>query len=184
MISKQLVAFCLFFTTFFALTPLQAQTKVAQGTDCTGDCHLVGKFDRRVLESNETYASWFLKNYNDYQIDATILDTLQALSKNNITFKIIMGTWCSDSQRDVPRFSKILDTLQISSEAITYYALDTNKQSAEKIEETYNVRFVPTFIILENGVERNRIVEMSIQTLEADLLNILTSNTYKHVYAE
>ncbi|UPS91135.1 thioredoxin family protein [Bizionia sp. M204] len=145
---------------------------------------LVGEISRSELVSNTVFNLWFSDNFENYQLDSQTIEMLKRIPTKNLSFKIIMGTWCSDSQRDVPRFARILDELHISENTIDYYALDANKLSPSKIEETYQVSHVPTFIIYKNGVELNRIVEMSIRTLEEDLLIILTTNDYQHIYAD
>ncbi|MGY0392539.1 thioredoxin family protein [Bizionia sp. KMM 8389] len=145
---------------------------------------LIGPFNRQQLTDTPTFNAWFSENYADYQLNDDAITQLKNLPKTGLSFKVIMGTWCSDSQREVPRFSKIMDTLQIDKSVIKFYALDADKLSPTKIEETYNISFVPTIIVYKDGKELNRIVEMSIRTLEEDLLLILTTNDYQHIYAE
>jgi len=47
-----------------------------------------------------------------------------------------------------------------------------------------NINFVPTIIVYRNTIEVNRIVEIPVESLEQDLLNILTKNTYINVYSD
>ncbi|MFT5986217.1 MAG: hypothetical protein ACI825_001717, partial [Planctomycetota bacterium] len=51
-------------------------------------------------------------------------------------------------------------------------------------ENVENIAYVPTIIILENGIELGRIVESTQETLEKDLLAIATDQDYKHIYEE
>lgn len=177
-----LLAVLLFSNNGYSQADLNADKQAT--SECVTDCDLVGQFERKQLESRAIFNAWFSENYKNYDIDSATLDALKAIPKKNITFKVIMGTWCSDSRRDVPRFAKIMDTLKIDAHAIEYFALDSSKLSPEKIEDTYTISHVPTFIVFKDGAELNRIVEMSVLTLEEDLLNILTVNTYKNVYSE
>ncbi|EGV44940.1 thioredoxin [Bizionia argentinensis JUB59] len=156
------------------------ETEIAE----CASCDLIGEISRAELVNNSTFNQWFSTNYEAYQFNALAMETLKSVSTENISFKIILGTWCSDSHRDVPRFTKILDAINIQENVIEYYALDVNKLSPEGIENTYNIIQVPTFIVYKNGVELNRIVEMSVRTLEEDLATILTTNDYKNVYAD
>ncbi|TYB76353.1 thioredoxin domain-containing protein [Bizionia myxarmorum] len=154
-----------------------------QVAECTS-CDLIGEISRAQLVDNPIFNEWFSESYENYELHSDAMKTLNDVSTENLSFKIILGTWCSDSHRDVPRFVKILDFLNIDDKSIEYYALDAEKMSPEKIEETYSVIQVPTFIVYKKDVELNRIVEMSIRTLEEDLAIILTTNDYKNVYAD
>jgi len=39
---------------------------------------------------------------------------------------------------------------------------------------------VPTIIVYQNGVEKGRIIEYPMHSIEADLLKIMTTNQYRH----
>jgi len=84
-----------------------------------------------------------------------------------------MGTWCSDSRREVPRFIKILDLSEFEQNKIQIINLNREKESPGHEEKEKNIDFVPTFIINKNNNEIGRIVEFPIITLESDLFNIL-----------
>uniref|UniRef100_UPI00404A6C36 thioredoxin family protein n=1 Tax=Gelidibacter sp. TaxID=2018083 RepID=UPI00404A6C36 len=141
---------------------------------------LLGKIDKAGL-SSENYKSWFDKNYKDYQLDQTTIDELSKTLKN-YTIKVFLGTWCGDSKREVPNFYKVLEACQFPDSQLEVIALsnkpDMYKQSPNHEEQGLNIHRVPTFIIYKNGVEVNRIVEYPVESLEKDLLNIITNNTY------
>ncbi len=177
------IIYCLVFVLLSQTSNGQVTSKDTTLSECE-TCDLVGEISRAQLENNATFNEWFSSNFENYLLNSSAMSTLNSIPTEDLSFKIIMGTWCSDSQRDVPRFARILEALDISESAIDYYALDADKLSPEKIEETYQVNHVPTFIIYKNGVELNRIVEMSIRTLEEDLAVILTTNDYQHIYAD
>ncbi|WP_298898020.1 hypothetical protein [uncultured Psychroserpens sp.] len=145
---------------------------------------LLGKIDKTGLTSG-TYNTWFSKNYKDYTIDELIISELkQKLKDYNIT--LFMGTWCGDSKQEVPCFYKILDACNFPKEQLTVIAVSRKpymyKQSPNHDEAGLNIHRVPTFIFHKNRTEINRIVEHPIETLEKDMLNIVTTNTYKSNY--
>ncbi len=142
--------------------------------------YLLGKIDKTGLTS-DNYKAWFDKNYDDYQPDQNTIDQL-SVNLNNYTVQVFLGTWCGDSKREVPRFYKILEACRFPESQLEVIALsnkrDMYKQSPNHEEQGLNIHRVPTFIIYQNNVEINRIVEYPVETLEKDMLRIVTSNNY------
>jgi tetratricopeptide (TPR) repeat protein len=147
--------------------------------------YLLGKIDKSGLTS-ENYKAWFNKNFDDYQVDQSTINELSKTLKN-YTIKVFLGTWCGDSKLEVPRFYKIIEACQFPESQLEVVALsakpDMYKQSPNHEEQGLNIHRVPTFIIYKNGVEINRIMEHPIETLEKDMLNIITNDNYIPNYA-
>lgn len=153
------------------------QASIDQGEDSI----LVGKHSRKDLEI-APYKQWFDANYEDYQVDAAVLSELEPLL-DGVTVKVFMGTWCSDSQHNVPAFFKIMDQANYDYNNFQLYSMTEDKVTPENYEEGLNVKQVPTFIIYKDGKELNRIVEYPLVSVEKDLLDILQNNGYKNPYA-
>ncbi len=137
---------------------------------------LLGKINKLGL-TNEPYHSWFSKNHTAYIPNETIIDSLKG-ELNQFTIKLFMGTWCGDSKREVPRFYKVLENSGYSLDRLTTIAVDrhksTYKQSPGGEHEGLNIHRVPTFIFYKDGKEISRIVESPKNTLEKDILRILS----------
>ena len=107
----------------------------------------------------------------------TKIGSTASINLEEVTFKIFIGSWCSDSQREVPRLYKIYDFLDIDENKLQFIALDNHpdryKQSPQQEEEGWNIEYVPTIIILKNGSEIGRIVESPMVSLEEDIKAIL-----------
>ena len=88
---------------------------------------------------------------------------------------VFLGTWCSDSRREVPRFWKALAEagLDVPFE-IQYVGVDRGKKEPAAMLAENGVRYLPTFIVRRDGREAGRIVESSPNGVERDLLNLLT----------
>lgn len=137
----------------------------------TGNPMLVGVTDRNAFELPE-FSEWYNTEYIGYEPDEFLLGQIKE-SSDSIDIQIFMGTWCSDSRREVPRFLKIMDLSEFEQEKLQIINVDRKKISPTHEEKHKNIEFVPTFVIIKNGDEIGRIVEFPIITLESDLLNIL-----------
>lgn len=145
---------------------------------------LLGKIDKDGLTS-ENYNEWFSKNYEDYTLDQATIKAVSSLLKD-YQITLFMGTWCGDSKKEVPRFYKILEACNFPEDQLTAIALsrksDMYKQSPNHYEAGLNIHRVPTFIFYKNKKEVNRIVEHPLESLEKDILKIVTSNDYQSNY--
>ena len=137
----------------------------------TGQPMLVGLTERTAFEQPE-FLEWFNTEYFGYEPDEFILSQIKELS-DSVNIQIFMGTWCSDSRRELPRFLRILDEFEFEQTKLQIINVDRKKKSPTHEERNKNIEFVPTFIINKNGTEVGRIVEFPIITLESDLLSLL-----------
>ena len=145
---------------------------------------LLGKINKDGLTS-ENYNAWFSKNFEDYELDqATIKAIGTKLQEYQIT--LFMGTLCVDSKMEVPHFYKILEACNFPEDQLTVIALSKKanmyKQSPNHYETGLNIHRVPTFIFYNDRKEVNRIVEHPVESLEKDILNIISSNDYQSNY--
>lgn len=113
--------------------------------------------------------------YEQPPIEPPFIDMLQRVQEGADAI-VFLGTWCSDSERDVPRFLRIADEIGMNEGRYTLYSLDRKMKSPEGLEDNYQVERVPTFIFLRKGKEIGRIVELPKTTLEGDMLNILAGS--------
>ena len=151
------------------------------GKDWEGNEILVGKVSLAQLS---TYTSdWFSNEYNLYKTNQSLLTKIKPLL-NNKKVTLIMGTWCEDSQREVPGMIKILTEAGYPTSSMDIIAVDEDKTTPGKLEKAFELFNVPTLIFSENGTEINRIVEFPINGLEQDILAILSGKDYKNAYAE
>ena len=114
----------------------------------------------------------FPGNYDTVHISDNFVEMIKILHAR-VDIVVVMGTWCGDSKREVPRFLKIADLASISPSQIKFYGVDRTKKSPDGITEKYHIERVPTFIFLKNEQELGRIVESPVHSLEEDMLSIL-----------
>ncbi len=133
---------------------------------------LTGKVSREALES---HPGWETARAQDYVPEPGVVTKIRA-SAAKVEVLAFIGTWCPDSKREVPRLLKLLDQVGVPASKITMLGLDQSKRDAEGLAGRWGLKYVPTFIFLEQGRELGRVVEKSQSTLEADLVQILASS--------
>jgi thiol-disulfide isomerase/thioredoxin len=134
---------------------------------------ILGYFNPDQL-THYPYSTWYLKGFDDYQVKTDAINKLLDINKDNITIKVVMGTWCPDSRREVPRFMKVLDSWQFPIAKVTFIGVDEGKQSPVGEYVSLDIVRVPTFIVYKNNIEAGRIIENPVTSLDQDLVNILT----------
>jgi thiol-disulfide isomerase/thioredoxin len=96
---------------------------------------------------------------------------------DGIEIQLFLGTWCSDSQMEVPQFIKILDYIDFDKANLTMIGLERDENrvmsSPKGEEQGLNITHVPTFIFYKSGQEIGRIVEYPTVSLEVDMVNLL-----------
>jgi len=151
----------LIFLSLFTYTLSASETNVI-------DSYAVGDISiKSLFEMNEDFQT----NYQEYQ-PGNLLDSVLF---RDIEIYVLFGTWCHDSQREVPRLLRLLNTLNIQENYIHLIGLNYSKNEPQDRGKYFQVKKTPTFVFLRNQKEIGRIVEMPEISLEADLLNILSS---------
>ncbi len=117
----------------------------------------------------------YAQRSKEYQPDITVVEMMKSYVHNGDRVEVYMGTWCSDSQREVPRFLRILEDLhtQFGVELpATFVAVDRSKQKPADLIEGKSIDKVATFIYYRGDQELGRIVERPKAVFEDDLLAI------------
>jgi thiol-disulfide isomerase/thioredoxin len=141
---------------------------------------LVGSIQKSDL-TQAPFDSWFNRNYSSYQPSPEALETI----KNNINdyeIKLFMGTWCSDSQLQVPRFLKLLEESDYNMTRLEMKAVEEDKTLPNDLQKEYDIIYVPTIIFYKDGQEVNRFVEYPQKSFEEDIAAIVSGEDYRHSY--
>jgi len=127
------------------------------------------------------YDQWFNPTYKDYKLDKR---TIKKLKKHSKDFKIraFMSVWCHDSKREVPHLYKILEAIDFDTKNLEVIALNRVKKTPENLQEGFDIVRTPTFIFYKKDKEIGRYVEIPRETLEKDMLKIVSGKLYKHSY--
>ena len=158
--------------------PLNVKTLVGE----EGETVILGPMNRANLDTDE-FLAWFEPSYKSQKVPDDWVSEHLNLSKK-ITFKLFLGTWCEDTQRELGPMFKILDALNVHQNRIEMYGLSEFKDSPDRLEKKYEILNIPTLIFFENGIEINRIVEFPVVNLLDDFSKILKKQTYKNSYSD
>ncbi len=130
-----------------------------------------------VIPAKDLLANFpkFEAQYKAYEPDSQAVDFLSHFTKP-VQVLVFLGTWCPDSQREVPRFLKALDLAHNPpSIRVKLIASDRSKKDKENLSVKYKIERVPTFVVLYQGKEIGRIVEQPKDSVEKDFVAILKS---------
>lgn len=174
-----------------AIIVLGSSMCIAQGSyqevpSQEGGIDLVGHISPKQI-TVPPFDEWYKVFYEYHEPDtALIKDFKTALNKHHIL--VFMGTWCSDSQREVPALMKILEQADFPEDQLKIVGVYDKgpfyKTSPNGEHWGLQIKMVPTILFLKNGKEANRIVESPIETLEKDIAKITTGKEYIPNYAE
>jgi thiol-disulfide isomerase/thioredoxin len=168
--------FLLLFT--ITLTSCSAQKETNAAKNKQGD--LVG-FANKESFNQAPYGIWFTENFDTYKPDEAIVSSLEKALKDT-TIKGFMGTWCGDSKRETPNFYKILELANFNFKNLELVTVNRSKKTPDNLQNGFNIKKVPTFIFYKKGEEIGRYVEYARETLEKDMLKIVSGKAYKHSY--
>ena len=135
---------------------------------------IVGYFDFDQLEALP-YSTWFDYEYNNYNVDTTSLNQIDIDVLNKVKIIVVIGTWCSDSQRETPQFVKILKYLNYNTKDVIAIGVNRKKKAPNTEVDELNIEYIPTIIFQLDGKEIGRIVELPVESLEKDILKIISS---------
>lgn len=164
-----LAAACIFF--FSGIAFAQAKNEKVKDTRDEDKEIMIGYCDRQGMLGDE-FGEYFEMDYNAYEPSAKSMKKLsEKLDKVDIT--IVFGSWCSDSQTQLPLFYKILDEAGYDESRLKIIGVDREKKAVSFDISDLSIELVPTFIVYQNGDELGRIIETPEKTLEKDLAKIV-----------
>ena len=129
--------------------------------------YLVGQVSKEVLFKSEPS---FEKGFSSTLLSLQDKNLINNWPKN-LHIDIYFGTWCHDSQREVP---KILSVLQQNTDlSYKLIGLDINKTDPQQLAKKYDVKYTPTFIVYIGEKEIGRIIERPEHSLVSDINKLI-----------
>ena len=109
----------------------------------------------------------FQDEYESYQPSEKELAAVASLQDDSLV--VLFGTWCHDSQREVPRLLKTFDLSGLDVPKLTLVAVDTKKNDPQGLAKKYALKYTPTFVLLKGDKELGRVIERPKMSLTEDL---------------
>ena len=159
------------------IAPAQPQAVTEEVQDHVWDFRdattwILGDFSpARLLDP--PHSTWYLGEFTNYVPDKEIMEELKKTDISDYSITIVLGTWCPDSRREVPRFMKIADLWGFPDDKIRFLGVDINKIAPLADYPALGIERVPTFIFYKNNSEVGRIIEVPVTSLEQDTRDIL-----------
>ncbi len=123
-----------------------------------------------TLFQTEWYTQW--NDAKDYKANPDVLKKLSELPTGSIHFMVYLGTWCDDSRKHVPVFLDLARQLNWK-----YSLIGVNREKEcpldKKACKSWDILYLPTIVVLRDGVELGRMVETPKASVEQDILDIL-----------
>jgi tetratricopeptide (TPR) repeat protein len=193
--TMNLTRFFLFAASIIALqaSSILAQTATPSIKEEPKVQHLLGKCALADFKK-APFSAWFDEGFKAYTPNASVYAALKQTNVATLRFKIFLGTWCGDSQREFPHLAKLLSELGVPETSIEIIAVNNAdsvyKRSPTREEQNADIFRVPTVQIFEQANKQKkagmqeiaRVVEYPVETWERDLLRIARSEAYTANY--
>jgi thiol-disulfide isomerase/thioredoxin len=91
-------------------------------------------------------------------------------------FIVFGGSWCKDSEAQVPLIMRLFEVAGISSKKIELYGVDWEFREPTGIAESYDVSETPTLVVLSGKEVLGRVTRSPEVSWEDDILTILSGD--------
>jgi thiol-disulfide isomerase/thioredoxin len=131
---------------------------------------IVGKISWQQWQDSCGWKDFSAEGYEVTEEQKTELSTLVS---ERIGFLLFAGSWCGDSESEVPIIYKIIRTIGLDDSRIQLIGVNRQKLDIEGDASNYGIERVPTLVVLKDGIELGRIVEFPKISWAVDLIEIL-----------
>jgi hypothetical protein len=100
------------------------------------------------------------------------VERLRAVGRE-VLVRVFLGSWCDDSKAHVSEFLKVLEMADNPFLRTEFIGIPEDKAARAPYFGGEAVERIPTFIVLVDGVEKGRLVETPLKSVEDDLLALI-----------
>lgn len=132
----------------------------------SGDNKYVGEITAEQLLNNY---SKFKKEFDSHIPEVKDVNNFKMLKGSDLV--VFFGVWCHDSQREVPRLLKLIDTSGVNLNSVTLIAINQKKELPQSYQDQFKVKYTPTFFVLQQQQVIAKLVEKPKNSITQDLLS-------------
>ena len=136
---------------------------------------LIGPVSREEILANDRIYGIYLDRYEPEKKAVEYLSAYRDSAK----LMVFVGSWCRESKKYIPGLMKTLDVSGTKNIDVQYIAVDREKKFPESFLKMFNIKYIPTVLVLKGNKELGRIEEKPHQLIETDLVQILESGNEK-----
>ncbi|MEP2653612.1 MAG: thioredoxin family protein [Paraglaciecola sp.] len=142
---------------------------VSMGCSATNEHTDVTKDFTGVISTEALIAEYpqFQSVYESYEPTEAEITAIKSIEGKSIM--VLFGTWCHDSEREVPRLLKLLERAGVTLKSLSLVGVDRNKQEPGNRHSQFELRYTPTIILLDGNKELGRVIERPQVSLGEDL---------------
>lgn len=111
--------------------------------------------------------SEFNEEYQRFEPTASEIQHMSTLKGKSLL--VMFGSWCHDSEREVPRLLKLLDKSDAQLAEVTFLAVNQSKEEESGLAELHGLKYTPTIVLFDGDKEIGRIIERPNVSLAQDL---------------
>lgn len=124
--------------------------------------------EEQILESDHL----FKIHTQRYKPDSDALKYLNSY-EDSLSLNIFFGFWCRESKKYLPGLVKTLSQTTLKKMDVNYIGVDAEKKFPDSFLKLYNIKYIPTVVILRGNEEVGRIEDAPSQPIEIELVEIL-----------
>ncbi|MFA6571067.1 MAG: thioredoxin family protein [Bacteroidota bacterium] len=106
-------------------------------------------------------------------------DIAEYVISKNLSFVIFAGSWCGDSETELPKIYKLLTLAGVFNDRIELWGVDREKLEPSGNAEFFKIEKVPTVIVMTGEKEIGRVVEMPKTSWDSDIMEIIRNYVFK-----
>jgi thiol-disulfide isomerase/thioredoxin len=134
---------------------------------------LQGLLSKDIIKNDRRF-TWYPSSQASYQPTAQQIASLSA-AKSSISFLIFGGTWCEDTQFILPKFFKWMELSEFSETSVVLFGVNRKKESMGQLSTIFDIKNVPTIIVMKNGQEIGRVIEYGKSgKWDNEIMNLIT----------
>ncbi|BFM13404.1 hypothetical protein R50072_35570 [Simiduia litorea] len=90
-----------------------------------------------------------------------------------VTLRVLFGTWCHDSVREVPKLIKLIELAENPNLSLQLTAISRDKLEPSADVARYGLKFTPTLVVLKDKKDIGRIIEQPETNWAGDIIALI-----------